>query len=354
MDADIWISALEDLAVVLAVLHIVVAAILGWITAVIAKFPIWAGIVLCVFVPVVGFLIMATTALVRQISRFRGSVSPRTSAPRVAVRVGLAAVPGLAFLLLCATLALPWFRVPLDKGFPLKVAGSVIGAEAAVLTSAGLLICAIALAACLQPLWSSVVQTLNAGFWAAVSAVVLVLLTPVQALLRDYAKLSMTVDDGLTRVGVGEDGVPSIPELPIPEPIVDFVPFLQQGPIDIGGIDIAHYLPRFGIQLGISWWFVFAATALTIGFSLWSAYRGTQAASRRSRPHSATNIAPTPEPAIRGDTARPAEVGFGSSSLTRSESHAVWEQISPDSQPTAPPVSSSSAPDFDDPWKDVI
>lgn len=354
MDADIWISALEDLAVVLAVLHIVVAAILGWITAVIAKFPIWASIILCVFVPVVGFLIMAVTALVRQISRFRGSVSPRASAPRVAARVGLAAVPGLALLLLCATLVLPWFRVPLDNGFPLKVAGSVIGAEVAVLISAGLLICAIVLSACIQPLWSSVVQILNAGFWAAVSAAVLVLLNPVQALLRDYAKLSMTVDDGLTSAGVVEGGVPSIPELPIPEPIVDFVPFLQRGPIDIGGIDIAHYLPRFGIQLGISWWFVFAATALTIGFSLWSAYRGTQAARVRSRPHSPKNSGPISGPAIRGETALPAEIGFGSSALTRSEPHTVWEQIPPGSQPTSPPVSSSSAPDFDDPWKDVI
>lgn len=368
MNADIWISALEDLIVILAVLHVVIAAVLGWVLSVIARLPIWLGIVLCILLPVVGFLIMAVTALVRQISRARASTAPRTPGPRAAVRVGLALAPAVALLLLCATLVLPWFRIPLDNGFRLKVAGSVIGAETAVLISAALLSCAIILSACFQPLWSGMVQTLNAGFWSVVSAIVLILLGPVQALLRDYAKTSMTVDEGLNTAGIDETGAPTIPQLPIPEPIGDFFPFLPKSPIDIGGIDLAHYLPRFGIQLGISWWFVFAAIALTIGFSVWSAVRGTLAArgGARQRPgprlgQSGVATAPGAEAPTLSEQSNPAVIEPGAfvvqwpDTAVAVEPSLIGEHpFAPPVTASTPPVPSSTPPDSDDPWKDVI
>jgi hypothetical protein len=376
MNADLWISALENLILILLIVHVVIAAILGWILAVIARVPIWLGIALCVVLPVVGALAMTVTAVVRQIRRARAVPGPRAPAPRVAARVGLAAVPAAALLLLCVTLALPWFRVPLENGFPLKVSGHVIGAETAVLFSTGVLASAIILAACAQPLWAGAVQIVNAGFWSAASATVLTLLKPVQALLRDYAKLRMTVDDGMDSVGIDKSGVPDIPELPIPEPIRDFVPFLPQEPIDVGAIDVTGSLPRFGIHLGVSWWFVFAVIALTIGFSVFSvikAARDRRSERRRaisdtaaapispviSVPYAAAGPTPVTGGAQTNDIYPSAPASYGGQAEYPAE--AAWSNCAQNSAPPAQPptvqpptAQSPTADDFEDPWKDVL
>lgn len=375
MNADLWISALENLLLILLIVHVVIAAILGWILAVIARVPIWLGIALCVVLPVVGALAMTVTAVVRQIRRARAAAVPRAQGPRVATRVALAAVPAVALLLLCVTLALPWFRVPLENGFPLKVSGHVIGAETAVLFSTGVLASAIILAACAQPLWAGAVQVVNAGFWSAVSATVLTLLKPVQALLRDYAKLRMTVDDGMDSVGIDKSGVPDIPEIPIPEPIRDFVPFLPQEPIDVGAIDVTGSLPRFGIHLGVSWWFVFAVIALTIGYSIFSVIKAArdrrvehrQAASGTSDPTaapvSAVLSAPYATPATGGGQTNEIYPSVPASYGEQAEypAAAAWSSGAQNSAPPAQsrpvqsrPAQSPTADDFDDPWKDVL
>jgi hypothetical protein len=365
MNADLWISALENLLMILLIVHVVIAAILGWILAVIARVPIWLGIALCVVLPVVGALAMTVTAVIRQIRRARAATGPRAEAPRPSMRVALAAVPTAALLLLCVTLALPWFRVPLENGFPLKVSGHVIGAETAVLVSSGLLAVAIVFAACAQPLWSGAIQIVNAGFWSAASATVLTLLKPVQALLRDYAKLSMSVDDGMDHVGIDKSEVPEIPELPIPDPIRDFVPFLPQEPIDIGAIDIAGSLPRFGIHLGVSWWLVFAVIALTIGFSI---IAGTTAvrngrAERRQRISDGTAALASPVGSAR-QTASAAPLAGGAqtneiypsaSVPTVAQSEYPTASARPsDAQNPWSPVQPPPANDVDDPWKDVL
>lgn len=368
MNADLWISALENLVLILLIVHVVIAAILGWILAMIARVPIWLGIALCVVLPVVGALAMTVTAVVRQIRRARAATRPRAQAPRAAARVGLAAVPTVALLLLGVTLALPWFKVPLENGFPLKVSGHVIGAETAVLFSTGLLATAIILAACAQPLWAGTIQIVNAGFWSAASATMLTLLKPVQALLHDYAKLRMTVDDGMDSVGIDKSEVPDIPELPIPDPIREFVPFLPQEPIDVGAIDMTGALPRFGIHLGTSWWFVFAVIALTIGFSIFSVIKAAldRRAERRQAVSGTSNTAAAPvSPVISSPyaVAGPIPVAGGQTNeiypsvpatYGGQPDHPAASAWSSGAQNSGPPAQSPTAYDLDDPWKDIL
>lgn len=386
MNADIWITAMETLGLALLGLHVIIGALLGWLMAVIARWPIWLGILLCVVLPGLGFLIMAIAALVRQSKSARPRVGSRRRRLPAGRRAAVAAVPAVAILALAATLVLPWFRIPVQGGLPVKVAGHALGADIAVLVTLCLLLLAVALAALSQPAWSGVVQTLSAGFWSTVTVVVLVLLEPMRTFLADWAALSVTVDEGLDRVGVDPESVPDIPEIPIPDELRGFVPFLPTGSIDTGSIDVIGELPSVDLRLGLSWWFVLAAIGVLVGFSVWTAIAETRSG-RRGHHRSSPNLgepaeagAPMPAPApgappgganaqfpVSGPALRPwaatepIPAAPDPWAATQPQPYHSAEPPAPQKSPASPvpdrdhgSASTKAVNENDDPWKDVL
>lgn len=316
MDLGAWGAFLVQCLVFAVVSGSLAAGVFGAAIAQLGRMPVWVGVLGATLVPVVGLTALLIVALVRRgnaaqsgrevvssavpdsagfaaqaptrsptladvfaPARFEAAAPlPSTLAderPRKLARPRRAPLATLLVITLAAvsTLVVTWFRFDpvVFPSFSFGAWGT--GLDVAVIVSVAVLAGAVALAWARPSRWAAVVVVAIGSAWACVGATGLALAGPITALLTDIGAFSYTIGDGLAALGIsGTAGVVSLP------PGVD-VGWLgiENGQLDLSGVDLGAPLPTATLELGPAWFIVLAVGVASIVWSigeLIAAHRG--------------------------------------------------------------------------------
>ncbi|WP_349826633.1 hypothetical protein [Brevibacterium litoralis] len=252
MDWSVWTDAGWQLVAGWVVLGVVLGAVTGWLGAKIAGWPVWAGILLGILLPVIGPVVLFVAGIVRLFS-----TNAQDRSDSVLDRI-VTALPLLAATVLVALgFALPWFRFRVAEGaapevvsaVPAAVRSTALGLDTPLVLSLIVLVAALACAAFGLRRWAGFLVMPVVGGWGALVLAGLVLRRPVAHTIEASSDLTFTVDDGLAAAGVDTD----TPVVELPPELLEVFPWLEAFEGDSGEIDLGRVLSTVTMEWGAAW-----------------------------------------------------------------------------------------------------
>jgi hypothetical protein len=275
VDAGTWLNALSQVALLLIAVYVASSAVIGGACASLARLPIWLGLLLGVFVPVLGPLALLITALGRFRYRSTARGMMTDSGPLFSQRrrlrfrsitgAGGLAILGLVIIAAAATLLVRWFKFDSRIVPPMSVWAWGSGIDVFVICSVSVLLTAFGLSFFRPSRWAAILVASIGSWWLVLSGVCLVLTVPVTELLKQLGALSYTVGDLLLalKLHTSQAGFDLLPG-------VDLSSIGIVGThVDLSTIDLAEPVPAATLELGGAF---FIALVVGIFALTWSVF----------------------------------------------------------------------------------
>lgn len=327
MDLDMWLTALAQSSLLLAVAWVMSAAVFGAAVASYGRIPLWIGIVGAVAVPVLGLIVLLIVAIVRSASQRtlrRGATAAGVPAPgtspsnqgsvvatspfarptpvdarsgteagvaaplrpparapfgRLRTRSGLAGTAALVLLALAATstLFIRWFRFDSQILPALSVWAWGTGIDVLVLASVAVLMCAVLLSALRPSRWAAVLAAGVGACWASAAGLAIIVAAPVTTVLTAIGAQSYSMGDALESLGMDT----SAATIPLPDGIDLSVIGITGTQLDLASIDLAAPIPTATLELGGSFFVALVVGVLALTWSVTEIFLAHRASVRR-------------------------------------------------------------------------
>lgn len=314
MDVGIWVAAFWQGVVFLLAMYLLLSVVWGAALARWARYPLWMGLVLGVFVPVFG---PAVAAVVARTRRPRGArVQRRSWWGRWEALLLLVPIAGLVL-----ALVIPWWRLAVGAAPDVLVYPGGHFLDVLVVVSAVFYVAAIVafVAADLAHL-GAVLLIGPVAFWAGFLWLVFSVTDATQRTLGGVAAMSFTVGDALEMFGVdlGSVAVPGVTDA-----------------------DVTDLADQVRLGVGDGWYVMAVVIAVTAVWMVRQAFRRVVVLGPPVAP--AADLASTGDPATRDAPGASLPDVIGSpwmptpGALPGESARSPWSGAAMDSPPTRPP-----------------